>query len=277
LRRLEGAVPLLMRSAEDPDADVRRAALDTISVLGTEQQAGGLVRLLSSTGNADTRDEIERALSAICRRSGVRALPQVLPLAQTGNTALRKVGLRALASIGGAEGLAAVKTAAQDRDESIQDEAVNLLSTWPNTWPEDAGVAEPLLNLVKSGKKPSYQSQALRGYLQFIEETKTLNTDDKLAKLSDLLGFLKGADEKRQIISVVGTVPSPKSLELLLTAAQDQAVAEESYMAALKVATDRKLRDSSKELRRKALETVAEKAQDEATKKKAGEELKKIR
>ena len=152
---------------------------------------------------------------------------------------------------------------------------MNLLSTWPNTWPDDEAVAEPLLTLAKSGKKPSHQVQGLRGYLQYIEENKKLSNEAKVAKISELLAVVKGAEEKRQVISVIGTLPTAPALELLLTLASDDAVAEEAYLAASKIASDRKL--NNLELRRKALQTIVAKSQNEATKKKAADALSKIK
>jgi hypothetical protein len=35
----------------------------------------------------------------------------------------------------------------------LLEEAVGTLATWPSNWPQNEAVAEPLLNLVKSGKK----------------------------------------------------------------------------------------------------------------------------
>jgi HEAT repeat protein len=273
-RRIQAAVPMVMQSTEDSDISVRRAALDAVTVLGTEQQVAGLVHMLSATPNADERDDIERALSGVCRRNGARCLPDVLPLAKTGDAALRKMGLRALSSIGGSEALGVVKGAMNDSDEGIRDEAVNLLSTWPNTWTEDSEVAEPLLALVKSARKPSYQVQALRGYLQYIEDTKSLSNEDKVTKLKEVLALTKGADEKRQVVSVAGTLPTPAALELLMGLAKDNEIAEEAYASAAKVASDRKL---DKELRRTTLQTIVEKTQNEATKKKASDDLKRIR
>ena len=202
-------------------------------------------------------------------------MPHVLPLAETGDSALRKMGLRALSSIGGPEALTAVKRAMNDSDEGIRDESVNLLSTWPNTWPDDADVAEPLLALVKSAKKPAYQSQALRGYLQHIEDTKKLSNEEKVTRLKELLPFAKGADEKRQVISVAGTLPTRAAIDLLMDLSKEEAVAEEAYVAAAKIAADRKSADA--DVRRKTLQTVVEKTQNEATKKKASDDLKKIR
>ena len=93
------------------------------------------------------------ALLAISGRTGARSVPPVLPLARNDDSALRIIALHVLASAGGPDALAAVKAAVQDKDETVQDEAVRTLSTWPNNWPEDSGVAEPLLALAKSAAK----------------------------------------------------------------------------------------------------------------------------
>ncbi len=276
LRRMDSAIPLVMRSTDDADAGVRRAALETIGVLGSDQQAEDLVRLLSASRNAEDREDIERALSAICRHSGTRCLPHILPLARATSTDLRKIGLRALSSIGGAEARTTIQAAMNDADESIQDEAVSLLSTWPNTWPDDQAVAEPLLALAKTGKKPAHRVQGVRGYLQCLEENKQFNTQQKVDRINELLPYAKGAEEKQQVISVLGNLVAPEVLPVLSDLAQDEAVANEASFAIVKVATDRKLRNAPKEPRRKALEIAVEKAKDDATKKKAADALQRL-
>ena len=125
----------------------------------------------------------------------------MLPLAKNSDSALRKIALHVLASIGGSDALAAVKAALDDRDESVQDDAVGTLATWPNNWPEDAGVAEPLLTLAKSGKKTSYQVQGTRGYLLYLQENKKLSNAEKLTAINGLLPSLKQPQEKRLAIS----------------------------------------------------------------------------
>lgn len=275
-RRIEAAVPVALASTEDSNPGVRRAAVETVGLLGTEKEAGRIVRLLGAAQSPDERDDLERALTSICRRNGARCLPDVLPLAKTGSGEQRKVGLRLLASIGGPEALGVVKGAAgQEENASIQDEAVNLLSTWPNTWPDDEAVAEPLLALAKSAKKPSHQVQGLRGYLLFIEENKKLSNEAKVSEIIELLAFVKGPEEKRQVISVLGTLPTSPALTLLMDLAQDEAVAEEAYLAAARVAADRRVSDAQQ--RRKALETIVEKSQNEATQKRAADALRRLR
>jgi HEAT repeat protein len=276
LRRIEAAVPGIAASAEDADAGVRRATFDTLSVLGSHQQVSDLVRLVSKTQDAKDREHIEKALIAICGRSGSRCLPQVQPLAKNNDSALRQIALRVVASIGGADALATVKAALEDRDQSVQDEAVGTLATWPNNWPEDTDVAEPLLALAQSGRKPSYQVQGARGYLLYLQENKKLSNADKLTGVNRVLPSLKQPQQKRLAISTLGAIPSAGAVELLLDFAGDPAFTEEACLAIVNVATGPSLEGGTKELRQKALQAVLEKSKNEATRKRAADAVKRI-
>ncbi len=277
LRRIEAAVPVLLASAVDADPGVRRAALATLSSLGSEKQVGDLVSLISKAKSADDRDGAEKALAGICGRTGTKAVALVLPLTKNNDSELRKSGLRVLAMAGGPEALGAVTAAVNDSDESVQDEAVGTLATWPNNWPEDGAVAEPLLGLVKTGKKRSYQVQGARGYLLYVQENKKLSNADKVKAIDDLLPLLKQPPEKRLAISALGGIPSGKSLDSLSTLAGDPAIAEEASLAIVNVATTKGLQGVSKEARQKALQTAIANSKNEATRTKAGEALKSIK
>jgi len=277
-RRIAGALPFFAQSTEDADEGVRRAALDAIGVMGEAQEAGELVRLFSKAQNPSERDDIEKALGSICSRTGTKCLPQVLPLTHSTDTALRTVALRTMASIGGTEALEAVKTATQDPDETVQDEAVRTLSNWPNNWPDDAGAADALLNLAKSGKKLSHQVQGLRGYLTYLQEEKKLKTDDKLNRIKELLSSIQRPEEKRLAIATISSLPgSAVGLEPLMNFADDQSVSEEACLAIVKVAAGKDAKNASAELRRKALQTAVEKSKNDATRKQAQDGLAKIR
>jgi HEAT repeat protein len=276
LRRIDGAMPAIIASVEDPDPGIRRAALSTLNSLGSEQQVGELVRLLSKTQDPTDREAIEGALTGICGRTGTKSLPQVLPLAKSDNSELRIIALRALATIGGPDALNAVTSALDDRDESVQGEAVGTLATWPNNWPEDAAVAEPLLGLVKTGKKRSYQVQGARGYLLYVQENKKLSNAEKLGAIDNLLPLLKQPPEKRLAISALSSIPTAKTLDSLVTLADDPAIAEEACLAIVNVATAKGLQSASKEARQKALQTAIDKSKSDSTRKKAAEALKAI-
>ncbi len=274
-RQMGAALPAILQSVEDADAGVRSAAVQATGVLGADKQATDLVRLLQKARNARDRADIEKALLAISGRGGAACVPHLLPLMQSSDSALRVTGLNALAVAGGPEALAAVKSAVKDKEEAVQDEAVRTLSTWPNNWPGDTGVAEVLLTLAKSDAKLSHQVLGLRGYLQYVQSDTKLGDVAKVTTISEVLPLAQRPEEKRLVIAALGTIPAAGSLELLMTLAAEPAVAEEACSALVNLA-GKDISGVSREQRQQALQTAVEKSQNDATKRRAGERLKRI-
>lgn len=273
-RQVQAAIPAVVRAAGSPEANVRHAAFDALGNLGAETQVTDLVQFLGKTSVPRDRSDIEKALSSIGSRTTSRAVPQVLPLVKNNDPALRSIGVRVLASMGGAEALKAVNAAVSDADAGVQDEAVGALVTWPNNWPDDSAVAEPLLSLAKSGKKPSHQLQGLRGYLSHLQEERHLKAEDKLARVNDAFALCTRPEEKRLAIAALATVPSGAALDRLVELTSDSAISEESCLAILKVAAQDKVKAEAGPARAKALKVVVEKAAQDSTRKKANEMLK---
>ena len=274
MRRIAAAVPAILQSVGDADAAVRAAAVEALGAIGGEKELPGLVAAVQKTQDPKEQSAIEKALMAVCARVGAASLAQLTPLTKSGESAVRIVGLHALAVAGGPEALAAVKAALDDKEDAVQDEAARSLSTWPNKWPDDAAVVEPLLDLAKGSKKPAHRILALRGYFQYIQGAKKLADADRLARVSEVMPLVKGAEEKRLAISVLGNIPAAGALETLTTFADDPAVAEEACAAIVSLAGKPELRGVSKDQLRKALEAAAEKSKAARTKKRAEELLK---
>ena len=273
-RRIVAALPAVMGCLEDADAGVRVAAVEAVGAIGNEKQVPDLVKALRK---ADAKDQpgIEKALMTLCNRAGPACAAHLAPLAQGGEGAVRVIALHALACAGGPAALAAVKAATTDKDEAVQDEAVRTLSTWPSMWPDDAGAADVLLALAKSAKKTSHQVLALRGYLQYVHETKKLSDDERLARVNAVLPLATRPEEKRLVISAVGTVGTVGALNMLVTLAGDPATADEACSAIVSLLARKDVKGISKPQRQKALQTAVEKSKG-ATKKKAEDALKAI-
>jgi HEAT repeat protein len=275
-RQIEGALGAIMSSLNDGDAGVRSAAVQALGALGGDQQAVDLVNLLQKTQNPNDRANVEKALAAISGRAGASCVPCLLPLMQNGEPALRTIGLRVLVIAGGPSALAAVKSALEDKDEAVQDEAARRLSAWPTNWPGDTAAAEALLNLAKSSKKMLHQVLGLRGYLEYVRGDKQLNNSGKVTKVNELLPLLQRPEEKRLAISVVGAIRTAGALELLMTLASDPAVTEDACSAIVNL-SGRGAQGASRDQRQKALQMVVEKSKNDATKKRAQDWLKGIR
>ncbi len=274
-RHVDRALPAIVELATNPDAGIRAAAVQTIGILGDDKQIANLVRLLPSAKSPQERADLEAALIGISGRGGARCATALLPLTGSGDAALRIVALHVLASAGGPEALGAVKTTLDDRDESVRDEAVRTLSTWPNNWPEDAAVAEPLLTLIKNSQKTSYQVLGLRGYLQYIQGDKQLKNDARVGKLKDVVPLIKRPEEQRLALGVIANIPTAQALELLVAFTSEPAIADDACAAVVKLAGD-KASGLPKEKRQQALQAVVEKSSSDETKQKAKEALKAI-
>jgi HEAT repeat protein len=269
LRRIEAAVPELAKYISDADAGVRTAALSGIAALGSGKQVPDLVKALLKTKDAKERAAFERALAGTASRGGASCAAPLTELTKSSDSGLRAIGLRALSCAGGPEALKAVKAALSDDDPTVQDEAARTLCTWPNQWPEDASVVEPLLTLAKQGKKETHKILALRGYLQYLRGNKKLGADDRMAKLSDVLPQVKRPDEKKLVCSVLGTIPSGSALEQLTAYAAEPALAQEACLAIVDLCKRRDLKGASKDVRKKALQAAAQKLKNRRAKKDA--------
>jgi HEAT repeat protein len=275
-RQIGQALPAVVSSLRDVDAGIRRAAVRTISIIGQDQQTADLVKMLGKTKNSSERAGIKKALLAISGRCGVKCIPHLKPLTKSRDNELHIIGLHALAIVGGSDALVAVKSAIETAEPTVQDEAVRILSNWPNNWPEDSQAAQALLMLTKSAQKMPHQVLGLRGYLQYIRGNKKLSNEKKVANIKDMRPHIKRPEETRQAIAVLGEAPSASALELLTTLAEDPAVVEEAYSAIVRIAA-KDIRGVSKDQRRQVLQTVAEKSKNDGTKQRARKTLNGLR
>ena len=271
-RGVEGALPVILDSARNTDPGIRSAAIQSIGAIGTEANLPNLVSLLEAAKDPRNREDLETALLNISSRSGAKAVAVLQPLMKSNDAATRSMALKALASAGGADALASVRAAIQDQNEELQDEAVRTLSAWPNTWPEDAGVAAPLLDLAKNGKKKSHQILALRGYLQYVQGDRNLKATDKAQKVQEVVTLMQRPEEKRLAISVVSEAPCGPSVELLRAFAAESSLTEDACGALMKF-TGKVAQGLTPEQRREALQFVIQTTSNEGLKKRAQERL----
>ena len=275
-RQISEALPAVVPSLYDTDSGIRGVAVETIGIIGQDQQTAELVKLLQKTNNSEQRAGIRKALLAVCGRCGVKCIPHLRPLTQSRDNELHMIGLRALAIIGGPDALEAVKSAIESDEPPVQDEAVRILSNWPNNWPQDSEAGQTLLRLATSAEKMSHQVLGLRGYFQYIRGTEKLSNEQKVTRVVDLLPNIKRPEEKRLAIAVLAEAPSSSALELLTTFAEDSAVVEEAYSAMVQIA-GQDVRGVSMDQRRQVLKMVAEKSRNNGIKRRAQKTLSGIR
>ena len=228
-RGAKGAQATVVAQVADADAGVRLAALDALGTLGGAEQSAVAVKALKAAKDSRERAAAEKALLAIASRAREQCAGAVLAGLQGADTASRCVLLRALARVGGAKALAAIRAATADKDSQVRDAAVRSLANWPDT-----AAAEPLLALAKAAGKTPHQVLALRGYVRLAGLHKS--NDVKLKMLREAMALTTRPDEKKRILAALGTVPTLESFEAILPHLETPALAEEAGAAAVRIA-----------------------------------------
>jgi hypothetical protein len=132
---------------------------------------------------------------------------------------------------------------------------------------------EPLLRTAKTDTNSSHVILALRGYLEFLLGNEKLKSEDKLARVREVIPLLQRPQEKLTAIAVLQAIPSPAALELLEAFASEPAVADDACAALVQAATQN-APSISPDLRRIALQLAVQISTNEEIKRKAGEALK---
>lgn len=208
-RRIAGSVPTLLKAAGDSDAAVRTAAVRAAGELATAKEFPLLVDLLLKSKASADADAAESAITAVCIREAKPEMSDALCAALPQAAGPSKIALlRALRSAGGAKALAAIRTAAADKDAEIRDTALRSMCEWPT--PE---ALPELVNLAKTSSDAKFKILALRGWLRLAPQQEG-SVEKKAASLKEAAALVTRDEERQTLLSSLGQVPSAESLTL---------------------------------------------------------------
>ncbi len=230
-RRLAAAAPVLREALDSPDAARRSAA---VTALGAIAQWDDVVALLSRLAKASTEEEknvIREALRTALRRqpdadAAAGRLAEILT-GSTGET--RAFIFELLTIVGGKTALETVVRAAQGNDPELQDLATVALGNWMTP---DA--AQPLVDLIESGKAERFQVRMLRAYIRIARQL-NVEPQERLAMCRRALSLARRDAERELVMEVLGRNPSPASLQMVMEEMERPATAEAAYAAAVAI------------------------------------------
>ena len=232
LRSIRAAVPLLLKAADDPDAQVRSAAL---IALGKTIAPGDLPVLIARVAGAENPEEAAAAVKAVgaaCQRMPDReACAERLAVALSSSPVASKCRfLEVLAAVGGAKALETVAAAAKDSQPEMQDTASRLLGEWMTM---DA--APVLLDLAKNAPEAKYKIRALRGYIRLLRQFPL--TDEERAEMCRIaLEAAERDNEKKLVLEVLDRYPSVQMLRLAIEAVKVPSLKDQATAIALTIA-----------------------------------------
>lgn len=223
------AAPLMAEQLNDSSEMVRRAALESLGVLGNEQQIPPVIGFLKNTSEQAMQQLAGNSLESLVGRAASKSLPALLAGFKDAPTHSRTILLQQLGRLGGSEALAAVRTALKDTDETVRDTAFRALTAWP-----DAQALPDLLNFVQNEGQPARRALAFRGCVRLCREA-PMSATERLAALSQPAKLAASNEEKTLIISALADVPDPGSLALLDGYLDVPGLAEAAGLAVVKL------------------------------------------
>ncbi|MBM4041900.1 MAG: hypothetical protein FJ290_25670, partial [Planctomycetes bacterium] len=231
-RRAEGAVPELLKAAEDESEDVRREAFTAIGKLATEKALPDLVALLVKGKDDAALKAAERAVLTVARDLKDETARSAALIAALPNATVPGKGaiLRILGKFGGERPLAAVRAALADAEAAVQDAALRTLAEWP-----DAAPADDLARLVREAKSETHRILALRGYVRMLALPSQMPIGDVLRRYDDTMRLATKVEDKKTILAGMAELRHPAVLKALQPYLADAALKAEAEAAVKKV------------------------------------------
>lgn len=231
-RKLNSAIPALLKAAGDADAKIRPAAIKRVGELGGPAELPALLDLLVRSKDSQDLDAVEQAVSAVCAKAGSpeSSAGKVIALLPQAQPAQKGALLRVLASIGEASALNTVRAAVNDSNSEVRAAAIRALGDW-----KTVDAAPALLELAKASSNPSDRSQCVRSSLRLVADSDA-PTAQRLSICRQAAELIQQDDEKKLLLGALGSIKTTESLALVAPFLEQPATKEEASAATVAIA-----------------------------------------
>ena len=233
-RRIEAALPALVKMTAGADAAVAADAVKALAALGTAAEVPGLMKILVETKDAPLRAAVQGAVGSICTRETDREAcgRGVLPALDTAAGPEARVAvLQLLPRVGTAKALAAAKQAlTAGGDAQVSQAALRALGDWPDT-----SAAPALLDYAKATQTPTDAVLAIRGCLR-LAGLREQPVAERLSIYRRSLDLAARPEEKKLALAGLAELLSADALDLLVKCAADKTLGDDAVQAALRLA-----------------------------------------
>lgn len=251
-RRDRGALADMVAATADADPAVRQAGARGVASLGGPAEVEGLMKsVLRATPGSD-RDEVEKALIAVCTVNAGReqAAEAFMAGFRSAGEADRESLLPGLGRIGGPAALAVVDGLLAD--PASRELGLTALTRWP-----DATVKDRLLELVGATADDAERNRLLGALIRIapLPDNK-LNDAQKLELLEKTMTLCQKTEDKARVLERANAIRTIETFRFVVPYLDDPALAEPACRSVVELAHHQKLRDAHKEEFQKALDKV---------------------
>jgi HEAT repeat protein len=232
-RNIPDAIQTVLKTADDPDSNVRLESIKVLKDLAQPSHLPKLVDILINTKSEAELKEAGKMVSSVARKYSAEnpaaAILNVFDSVKDANVRCSLVEI--LGSIGDVNSLGVLRTSLIDANAEVQTSAVRALSDWPSAAP-----AADLLKLAKSSSNQTHRTLALRGYVRLVGLDSNRPAEETVKMLSNAMTLAANADEKKLVLSALANVKGIESLNMAAPYLDDPALQQEAAAAVVKIA-----------------------------------------
>jgi hypothetical protein len=236
-RNMSEGVDALMKTAKDPEAEVRIESLKTLKAVAGSQYLSQLLDLLMAARTDAERREAEDTVAAVVRKSDeederakhVLTITTTLPSVK--DVTAKSSLLNVLGKIGHDSALPVLRASVKDSDIEVKGAAVRVLSEWPTGKPADA-----LLAIARTSDDQRQRILALRGYIRMIGLGSERPAAETVKMYALAMQLASEVGEKRTVLSGLANVKSLEALQLAADYLADSALQKEAEAAVVRIA-----------------------------------------
>jgi HEAT repeat protein len=235
-RNMTEGVDALMKTAKDPEAEVRIESLKTLKAVAGAQYLSQLLDLLMAARTDAERREAADTAAAVVRKSAEdqraqHVLTIIATLPSVKDVAAKSSLLNVLGKIGDDSALPVLRASLKDSDVEVRSAAVRVLSEWPTDKPADA-----LLAIARSSDDQRQRILALRGYIRMIGLDRERPAAKTVKMYAAAMQLASEVGEKKTVLSGLANVKSLEALQLAADYLADSALQQEAAAAVVRIA-----------------------------------------
>lgn len=233
-RNIVTGVEVLLKTARDEDAKVRRESFKVLKAIAGPKYLPALVELLVGVQSSADRREAEKTVTAVAHKIGDKNRQAEAVLAKL--PSVKEEGsrcslLRVLGKIGDDSALAVLRAGLKDKIAAVKDACIRALAEWPT----DAAAVD-LLKVVQATDNKLHHVLALRGYVRLIRFDSSRPAQETIDMYRQAMELASNVSEKKMVLSGLATIKSLAALVMAAAYLQDKSLQQEAEVAVVKIA-----------------------------------------
>ncbi len=233
-RRVPASAGPLVVALQDRTPKVRLEAALALRVIAQDGDIPEMLSALTPEKTDAVRRELENSIVATALRINdpVHRDPLVIAAFGTAKDRDNRSSLiRILGRIGTADGLSAIVPALKDRDKEVRMTTVRALSEWPTP-----AAYNDLHALATTSTDRTVRTLAVRGVVRTTGLDASLSHEAAVARYREAFALAQDADEKKQLLGLMGAAPSPAAFTMAAECAKDPALRADAEITLVTIA-----------------------------------------